>query len=85
MSGGIRQYRLNLTDLIIDYRYMNAEKYNLDRIYFGGCFIRGIAQLFDWLNENSSSWGRACCNYRDTIICHSVLEQGHKASAVPPP
>lgn len=20
---------------------MNAEKYNLDRIYFGGCFIRG--------------------------------------------
>ena len=22
-------------------RYMNAEKYNLDRIYFGGCFIRG--------------------------------------------
>ncbi|PPQ77037.1 hypothetical protein CVT25_014854 [Psilocybe cyanescens] len=21
--------------------YMNAEKYNLDRIYFGGCFIRG--------------------------------------------
>lgn len=64
---------------------MNAEKYNLDRIYFGGCFIRGIAQLFDWLSENSSSWGRACCNYRDTIICHSVLEQGHKASAVPPP
>jgi hypothetical protein len=23
------------------FRYMNAEKYNLDRIYFGGCFIRG--------------------------------------------
>lgn len=23
--------------------YMNAEKYNLDRIYFGGCFIRGGA------------------------------------------
>ena len=22
-------------------RYMNAEKYNLERIYFGGCFIRG--------------------------------------------
>jgi len=21
--------------------YMNAEKYNLERIYFGGCFIRG--------------------------------------------
>lgn len=36
--------------LIIDLRnfhshmtisYMNAEKYGLDRIYFGGCFIRG--------------------------------------------
>lgn len=23
--------------------YMNAEKYNLDRIYFGGCFIRGAS------------------------------------------
>jgi type II pantothenate kinase len=23
------------------HRYMNAEKYNLERIYFGGCFIRG--------------------------------------------
>lgn len=23
------------------YRYMNAEKYGLDRIYFGGFFIRG--------------------------------------------
>jgi type II pantothenate kinase len=23
------------------FSYMNAEKYNLDRIYFGGCFIRG--------------------------------------------
>ena len=22
-------------------RYMNAEKYGLDKIYFGGCFIRG--------------------------------------------
>ena len=23
------------------FSYMNAEKHNLDRIYFGGCFIRG--------------------------------------------
>jgi hypothetical protein len=23
-------------------RYMNAEKYGLERIYFGGCFIRGV-------------------------------------------
>jgi hypothetical protein len=22
---------------------MNAEKYGLDRIYFGGCFIRGMS------------------------------------------
>ena len=28
-------------DLVHLGRYMNAEKYNLDRIYFGGCFIRG--------------------------------------------
>jgi len=25
--------------------YMNAEKYGLDRIYFGGCFIRGEYQV----------------------------------------
>lgn len=25
--------------------YMNAEKYNLERIYFGGCFIRGLSQV----------------------------------------
>ena len=24
-----------------DGRYMNAAKYGLDRVYFGGCFIRG--------------------------------------------
>ena len=27
---------------------MNAEKYNLERIYFGGCFIRGGCQNVDW-------------------------------------
>jgi len=26
-------------------RYMNAEKYGLDRIYFGGCFIRGECSI----------------------------------------
>ena len=31
-----------LTSSIIS-RYMNAEKYNLDRIYFGGYFIRGAS------------------------------------------
>ena len=32
-----------LTDASITGRYMNAEKYNLDRIYFGGYFIRGAS------------------------------------------
>lgn len=26
---------------MIMFSYMNAEKYGLDRIYFGGCYIRG--------------------------------------------
>lgn len=29
------------SDDIFGASYMNAEKYNLERIYFGGCFIRG--------------------------------------------
>lgn len=34
--------RLFIVNFLINFaRYMNAEKYNLDRIYFGGCFIRG--------------------------------------------
>lgn len=36
----IRRPRLRSPDHA-RYRYMNAEKYGLDRIYFGGCFIRG--------------------------------------------
>ena len=29
-------------------RYMNAAKYGLDRVYFGGCFIRGETDdIFD--------------------------------------
>lgn len=32
-------------------RYMNAEKYGLDRIYFGGCFIRGAFPLVALLCE----------------------------------
>ena len=34
-------------------RYMNAEKYGLERIYFGGCFIRGKSLL----TSNSSATG----------------------------
>jgi len=30
---------------------MNAEKYHLDRIYFGGCFIRGEKTCYD-LDQN---------------------------------
>jgi len=26
-------------------RYMNAAKYGLDRVFFGGCFIRGGTDL----------------------------------------
>ena len=28
-------------DFRLTIRYMNAAKYGLDRVYFGGCFIRG--------------------------------------------
>jgi hypothetical protein len=34
---------ISYVTLSLCYRYMNAEKYNLDRIYFGGCFIRGTS------------------------------------------
>lgn len=34
-----------ITKLI--HRYMNAAKYGLDRVYFGGCFIRGKPYLLD--------------------------------------
>ena len=33
---------INVADLNKKNRYMNAEKYGLERIYFGGCFIRGV-------------------------------------------
>lgn len=42
-------------------RYMNAEKYNLDRIYFGGYFIRGAsylcaAEMLRVSDGNDCSW-----------------------------
>lgn len=41
MRGGC-SWTLDLGSLTgLATRYMNAEKYGLDRIYFGGCFIRG--------------------------------------------
>jgi len=30
-----------LADNQLKLRYMNAAKFGLDRVYFGGCFIRG--------------------------------------------
>ncbi|PPQ72138.1 hypothetical protein CVT24_002409 [Panaeolus cyanescens] len=38
--------------------YMNAEKYNLDRIYFGGCFIRGHAATIATLSYAIRFWSK---------------------------
>ncbi|KAF9270763.1 fumble [Marasmius fiardii PR-910] len=38
--------------------YMNAEKYNLDRIYFGGCFIRGHAATLTTLSYAIRFWSK---------------------------
>ncbi|KAJ9108284.1 hypothetical protein QFC19_002532 [Naganishia cerealis] len=57
--------------------YMNAEKYGLDRIYFGGCFIRGKQehQYCAFCHERSSqSLHRPCFHDLLSLICHSFLE-----------
>ncbi|EMD42304.1 hypothetical protein CERSUDRAFT_110825 [Gelatoporia subvermispora B] len=38
--------------------YMNAEKYHLDRIYFGGCFIRGHAATISTLSYAIRFWSK---------------------------
>ncbi|EGN93171.1 hypothetical protein SERLA73DRAFT_172320 [Serpula lacrymans var. lacrymans S7.3] len=38
--------------------YMNAEKYHLDRIYFGGCFIRGHAATITTLSYAIRFWSK---------------------------
>ncbi|KAJ3872048.1 MAG: pantothenate kinase [Lentinula lateritia] len=38
--------------------YMNAEKYNLERIYFGGCFIRGHAATITTLSYAIRFWSK---------------------------
>ncbi|KAJ8084644.1 hypothetical protein PM082_003419 [Marasmius tenuissimus] len=38
--------------------YMNAEKYNLERIYFGGCFIRGHATTLTTLSYAIRFWSK---------------------------
>lgn len=35
---------------------MNAEKHNLDRIYFGGCFIRGHSATISTLSYAIRFW-----------------------------
>lgn len=37
---------------------MNAEKHNLDRIYFGGCFIRGHAATMATLSYAIRFWSK---------------------------
>ncbi|KAF8963857.1 pantothenate kinase [Flammula alnicola] len=38
--------------------YMNAEKYNLNKIYFGGCFIRGHAATIATLSYAIRFWSK---------------------------
>lgn len=38
--------------------YMNAEKHNLDRIYFGGCFIRGHSATISTLSYAIRFWSK---------------------------
>lgn len=47
-----------LVFLGILFSYMNAEKYNLDRIYFGGCFIRGHKSTISTLSYAIRFWSR---------------------------
>jgi len=48
--------------------YMNAEKYNLDRIYFGGCFIRGHAATIATLSYAIRFWSKG--NKRALFLRH---------------
>lgn len=62
------------------YRYMNAEKYGLDRIYFGGYFIRGkhIGDLpcacSVLTRRRTFASYRSCSNYSYFVLCHPLLE-----------
>lgn len=61
---------------------MNAEKYNLDRIYFGGCFIRGTYACGVELESTVDMDVRACCYNHHIIVCYPFLEQGNEACFV---
>lgn len=53
---------------------MNAEKYNLDRIYFGGYFIRGEWLSTSGIRAHADMWSRACGDYQYAVVCYQVLE-----------
>lgn len=40
--------------------HLNAEKYNIDRIYFGGCFIRGHQATISTLSYAIRFWSQGC-------------------------
>jgi len=44
--------------MLIAGRYMNAEKYGLNRIYFGGCFIRGHPATIATLSYAIRFWSK---------------------------
>lgn len=58
-------------------RFMNAEKYGLDRIYFGGCFIRGHAATIATLSYAIRFWSkgtkRALFLRHEGFLCVHVL------------
>jgi hypothetical protein len=64
-------------------RYMNAEKYGLERIYFGGYFIRGV-EIENLYMLELKLMCRTRGNDRDPFICHPILEQRHKTCTVSP-
>lgn len=62
---------------------MNAEKHNLDRIYFGGCFIRGMPLWccpFCLLLKLSS---RSSGDNVDIIVRDTLLVKRQKVCTVP--
>ena len=55
-----------------DDRYMNAAKYGLDKVYFGGCFIRGKFQLE--VQGALRLTPRSRRDDLDAILCYPILE-----------
>src|ERR1700685_1405020 len=61
--------------------YMNAEKYGLDRIYFGGCFIRG--KWYAYVLERCLTLSfRSWRNHNHFVVRNTFLEQGNQTGPV---